>query len=111
MLNARLIRKSRSHSRFYLATEPYFEKLNALYESLLARFMNHRWWAGAIIAVALLLTLLFGKALQSELAPLDDRSYLRMNVAAPEGASFEYTDAFTASPRSWGIPCPKSGCV
>jgi multidrug efflux pump len=94
MLNARLIRKSRTHSRFYLATEPYFEYLNALYERLLARFMNHRWWAGAIIAAALLLTLLFGKALQSELAPLDDRSYLRMNVAAPEGASFEYTDAF-----------------
>jgi multidrug efflux pump len=94
MLNARLIRKSRTHSRFYNATEPYFERLNALYENLLSRFMNHRWWAGAIIGMSLLLILLFGKTLQSELAPLDDRSYLRMNVVAPEGASFEYTDAF-----------------
>ena len=94
MLNARLIRKSRRHSRFYLATEPYFQKLNAFYESLLGRFMNHRWWAGAIIVVALALIFLFGRTLQSELAPLDDRSYLRLNVAAPEGASFEYTDAF-----------------
>ncbi|HMK38140.1 MAG TPA: efflux RND transporter permease subunit, partial [Bacteroidota bacterium] len=94
MLNARLIRKSRRHSRFYEATEPYFEKLNKVYERLLGRFMDHRWWAGGIIAVALLLILVFGRTLQSELSPLDDRSYLRLNVTAPEGASFEYTDAF-----------------
>ncbi|HTY60606.1 MAG TPA: efflux RND transporter permease subunit [Bacteroidota bacterium] len=94
MLNARLIRKSRTHSRFYLLTEPYFEKLNALYEGLLARFMRHRWLAGGIIAASAVLIVLFGRSLQSELAPLDDRSYLRVNVTAPEGASFEYTDAF-----------------
>ena len=94
MLNARLIRRSRAHSRFYEATEPFYVKLNSLYEGLLSRFMNHRWWAGVIIAAALLLILLFGRTLQSELAPLDDRSYLRLNVTAPEGASFEYTDAF-----------------
>jgi multidrug efflux pump len=94
MLNARLIRKSREHSRFYRATEPFFEWINAAYERLLAAFMARRRLAGVIIGAALLLILLFGKTLQSELAPLDDRSYLRLNVAAPEGASFEYTDAF-----------------
>jgi multidrug efflux pump len=94
MLNARLIRKNRSHSRFYNVTEPFFETMNTVYENLLARFMKHRWWAAAIIALSLLFILLFGKTLQSELAPLDDRCYLRLNVTAPEGASFEYTDAF-----------------
>ncbi len=94
MLNARLIRKSSKHSRFYEVTEPYFVKMNALYEGLLARFMRHRVWAGVIITAALLLIGLTGRSLQSELAPLDDRSYLRLNVTAPEGASFEYTDAF-----------------
>jgi len=94
MLNARLIRKNRRHSRFYAATEPFFEKLNAFYESLLRRFMKHRWWATAIIALSLVLILVFGNTLQSELAPLDDRSYLRLSVTAPEGASFDYTDAF-----------------
>ena len=94
MLNARLIRKSRTHSRFYSATEPFFGTMNALYESLLARFMKHRWWAGTIIVAALLLILFAGKSLQSELAPLDDRNYLRLSVLAPEGASYEYTDAF-----------------
>jgi multidrug efflux pump len=94
MLNARLIRKSRKHSRFYLLTEPYFEKLNILYERFLARVLRRRRLAVAVIALSLVLIVLFGATLQTELAPLDDRSLLRLNVTAPEGASFEYTDAF-----------------
>jgi multidrug efflux pump len=34
------------------------------------------------------------KFVPSELAPLDDRSMLRMSVVGPEGASYEYTDDF-----------------
>jgi hydrophobe/amphiphile efflux-1 (HAE1) family protein len=94
MLNARMIRKKRRHTRFYDMTEPFFQKMNTFYENLLTRFMKRRWWATAIIGVSLVLIIVFGKTLQSELAPLDDRSYLRVNIAAPEGASFEYTDAF-----------------
>ena len=94
MLNARMIRKSRRHSRFYDATEPYFAALNSLYERLLSRFLKRRWRAVAIIAASLLIMVLFGTVLQSELAPLDDRSFLRVNVTAPEGASYQYTDAF-----------------
>ncbi len=94
MLNARMIRKRQKHSRFYELTEPYFIRLNAQYERLLALFLRHRRWAAGIIALCLLVIGFFGKTLQSELAPLDDRSFLRMNVTAPEGSSFEYTDAF-----------------
>ncbi len=60
---------------------------------MLQRFMNRRWIATAIIGLAVLLIAVIGRSLQSELAPLDDRSYLRLSVTAPEGASFEYTDA------------------
>lgn len=94
MLNARLIRKGRTHSRFYESTEPYFERMNVLYEKLLTSFMKHRWIATAIIGVSLVAIIVIGTSLQSELAPLDDRSYVRMSVTAPEGASYEYTDAF-----------------
>ncbi|MGA3245941.1 MAG: efflux RND transporter permease subunit, partial [Bacteroidota bacterium] len=93
MLNAYMIRKKRSHTRFYEVTESYFAALNRAYEYLLTRFMRHRWMATAIIAASLLIMILIGSTLQSELAPLDDRSYLRLSVTAPEGASFEYTDA------------------
>jgi multidrug efflux pump len=94
MLNARMIRKKRKHTRFYEITEPFFVKMNSTYEKLLNTFMEHRWWATAVIGVALVLIVLIGRFLQSELAPLDDRSFLRVNVSAPEGSSFEYTDAF-----------------
>jgi multidrug efflux pump len=93
MLNARMIRKRRSHTRFYEITERYFEALNRFYENLLTRFMKRRWIATAIIGASLLLIVLIGSVLQSELAPLDDRSYLRISATAPEGASYEYTDA------------------
>jgi multidrug efflux pump len=94
MLNARLIRKKQKHSRFYERTEPFFVNMNSWYENFLARFMKRRWIGIAIIGVSLLLIVLIGTTLQSELSPLDDRSYLRVSVTAPEGASFNYTDAF-----------------
>ncbi len=94
MLNARLIRKKQKHSRFYEITEPFFVKLNSVYENLLTRFMKHRWMAPAIIVAALGLIGLIGMFIQSELAPLDDRGFLRLSITAPEGASFEYTDAY-----------------
>ncbi|MEW6060421.1 MAG: efflux RND transporter permease subunit [Bacteroidota bacterium] len=94
MLNARLIRKNRTHSRFYQLTEPYFVRLNVLYERTLSWGMKHRWAAIATVFVALTFIVIIGGSLQSELAPLDDRSLLRLQVTGPEGASFEYTDAF-----------------
>ena len=94
MLNAKMIRKKRAHTRFYTVTERYFESLNRFYENLLTRFMKHRWIATAVVAASLALIVLIGMRLQSELAPLDDRSYLRISATAPEGASFEYSDAF-----------------
>ncbi|HCA78237.1 MAG TPA: acriflavin resistance protein [Bacteroidetes bacterium] len=93
MLNARMIRKKRAHTRFYEVTDRYFEALNRGYEKLLTGFMKRRWLATAIVAISLLLIVLIGSGLQSELAPLDDRSYLRMSVTGPEGASYEYTNA------------------
>lgn len=94
MLNAKLIRKTQKHSRFYLATEPYFEKLNNNYGKALASFMRKRYLALVFVAVAFLMIFGIGAVLQSELAPLEDRAYLRLSVTAPEGSSFEYTDKF-----------------
>lgn len=94
MLNARLIRKGQKHSRFYEMTEPFFQRMNSIYESMLERFMRRRWIATAIVLGSLVIIVLVGSRLQSELAPLDDRSFIRLQITAPEGASFEYTDAF-----------------
>jgi len=63
-------------------TEPYFETMNSLYEVSSLRFLKRRWWATAIIGLCLLLIVVIGTTLQSELAPLDDRNFVRVNVTA-----------------------------
>ncbi len=92
MLNAKLLNKNQKHTWFYLKTEPFFEALNYFYKNLLEKFMLRRWWAVVIIIVSFGLIYLIGTNLQSELAPLDDRSSIRMSIIAPEGSSYEYTN-------------------
>jgi len=94
MLNAKLIRKTQKHSRFYEYTEPFFVKMNNSYSGTLTAFMQKRWLAIVLIIVSFLMIFGIGSLLQSELAPTEDRAYLRMSIAAPEGSSFEYTDRF-----------------
>lgn len=94
MLNARLIRKHQQHSKFYLLTEPFFERLNSFYAGALASFMKRKKLAYLLLLLSGVAIYFSGKSLQSELAPIEDRGYIRMQVTAPEGASFEYTDRF-----------------
>jgi multidrug efflux pump len=94
MLNAKLLRKDRKHTRFYKATEPFFEWMNRSYENALKRFMIKRWLALVILVLSFGIIYIVGGLLPDELAPLDDRSFIRMQVTAPEGSSYEYTDAF-----------------
>ncbi len=96
MLNARLVRKKHKKSKFYEMTEPFFAKMESTYDQSLARFMKKRWLGFVIIAgcIVVLVGLEMTKSVQSELAPLEDRSALRLSITAPEGASYDYTDAF-----------------
>ncbi len=94
MLNAKMLRKGQKHSKFYQRTEPFFEWMNNSYKNLLTRFMKKRYLAYVIILISGVLIFVVGKNLQSELAPLDDRSFLRLSIIAPEGVSYEYTDDY-----------------
>lgn len=94
MLSTRLLRGHAHHSWFYRKTEPFFVRLTELYNSSLRSFMAFRWAALVIIATSAVLAVVLFKSLPSELAPLEDRSRLGMFATAPEGASFEYMDAY-----------------
>ena len=94
MLNAKLFRKSQKKSKFYIKTEPFFEALENGYRKSLEAFLRVRLWAvGIWVATIVACWGLLG-VLQSELAPLDDRSAMRLSITAPEGASYGYTDDF-----------------
>ncbi len=95
MLNAYLVRKNpHKKSSFYNRTEPFFVGMIERYSKSLASFLTVRWWAFVIIFVTLLIIFFVGRKLPSELSPLEDRSWMRLAITAPEGSSFEYTDKF-----------------
>jgi multidrug efflux pump len=75
-------------------TEPFFVKLNNGYRSTLGGFMKVRWLVFPIMALftATFIGLYF--TLPAELAPLEDRSRMRVIATAPEGATFEYMDDY-----------------
>ncbi|MEY2830622.1 MAG: hypothetical protein RIQ33_2480 [Bacteroidota bacterium] len=90
VLNILLTTKNTSHGWFYNKTEPFFEWMDNSYRSLLQRFMKRRWTAIPIVILCIGLIVLFMNILQSELAPMEDRSLFRLSVLAPEGTSFDY---------------------
>lgn len=94
MLNAYMVRKKPKKSKFYEMTEPFFEKMVSSYDNSLGRFMQKRWIAWIILVGSFVIIYFTGGAVQSELAPLEDRSWFRISITAPEGASYEYTDAY-----------------
>lgn len=95
MLNAYLMKGGvHKKSRFYNFTEPYFEKMNAGYANALKGFMKKKWLSFPILVVCLGLIGLFYSIIQKETAPYDDRSFVGLNITAPEGASYEYMSRF-----------------
>jgi len=94
MLSTKLLKKGAEKSNFYLATEPVFKRINNAYRNSLQVFMNRRWLALVVVAVSGGLIYLFMTTIPKEVAPLEDRSRIRLFAQAPEGASFEYMDAY-----------------
>lgn len=95
MLNAYLMKKGeQKRSKFYDMTEPYFVKMNTSYANSLKRFMVKKWISFPIIIGCIGLIVLFYSLLKKETAPYDDRSFISLNVSAPEGVSYDYMDRF-----------------
>ncbi|MBA2612463.1 MAG: efflux RND transporter permease subunit [Bacteroidetes bacterium] len=94
MLNAKLVRKDPTKkSKFYVWSEKYFVALDVWFKSMVTSFLQKRWWALIILVVSFAAIFIFGSQVPSELSPLEDRNWLRLTVSAPEGTSFESTDA------------------
>ena len=91
VLNVYLTSKKTGHGWFYEKTEPFFTGMENGYLRLLKGFMRIRWTAWVIIAVCGVMIFFILRSLQSEIAPLEDRSNIRFTVTLPEGSSYSYT--------------------
>ena len=79
---------------FYRVTEPFFVFLGNSYRTLLRVFLKVRWAAFLILAGNAILIGWLVKVVPRELAPLEDRENIRINVNAPEGSSYEFTESW-----------------
>ncbi len=95
MLNAYLIKGGvHKKSKFYDYTEKYFVRMNKGYAGMLTNFMKRKWLSWPILVVCIGLIAFFFSIIQKETAPYDDRSFIGLNITAPEGASYDYMDRF-----------------
>ena len=92
MLSSRILRKpnkKKSKKTLFGRTEKFFKWLNVIYERSLQRYIR-KWQLAAVIMLGSVAAIYFlGKNVPSELAPLEDKSRLRIIATAPEGTSFE----------------------
>ncbi len=94
MLSTRLLRAGSHTGWFYRKTEPGFVLLIDLYRRSLLAFLRARWLVFPVLAGCIAICWALLQRLPAELAPLEDRSSLRVNVIAPEGTSYEYMGNF-----------------
>lgn len=94
VLNVKLGRKTHKHSWFYEKTEPFFTGMESGYERSLEAFMKIRGMAILIVGACLAMIVFIFQNLQSELAPIEDRSQFRLSISAPEGTSFDYMETY-----------------
>jgi len=90
MVSAKLLRHEKRQSWFYRKTERLFERLNTAYRNGLNSFLNHRWVSIIILVAALGIIILLWKFIPAEMAPLEDRSQITVNMSATEGATYEF---------------------
>jgi multidrug efflux pump len=94
MLSTKILKKESKKSRFYDLTEPFYVWLNKKYKSSLDSFMERKWLAFVVIAFCAGTGVWINSILPQEIAPMEDRGQMRISATAPEGATYEYMDAY-----------------
>ncbi len=94
MMCARMLKKSTSESKLYKSSERFFEKMTENYHSSLKSFIDHRWIAVVIMLASFAIIIIIGRMIPQELAPMEDKSRIRITAIAPEGTAYESLDSY-----------------
>ncbi|MHC1707904.1 MAG: efflux RND transporter permease subunit [Bacteroidales bacterium] len=76
----------------YSKTQPFFLSLNRGYRYTLSGLMRRRWIVWPLLIVVLISIALLWRSLHAELAPIEDRSNIRISLLGPEGSSYEFME-------------------
>jgi multidrug efflux pump len=92
MLASKLLKQREQKPWFYRKTEPFFQKMARGYRRTLAAFLKARWLAFVVLLGCVGLSYVLYTSLPRKLAPVEDRSRLRLFVQGRQGATFDYMD-------------------
>jgi len=95
VLNVKLGGSLSHHSKFYLKSESFFVGMENGYRKALKAFIGHKWASFSILGICILIIVLIGANIKSELAPMEDHSFIRTSITAPEGTEFSTTQKIT----------------
>ncbi len=76
------------HGKLYDRTEPFFQGMESWYGRVVGKFLRVRGLAWVVVAACAGIIFFIGKGIPTELAPLEDRSSVRLVLTGPEGTSF-----------------------
>ncbi|MGE4586879.1 MAG: efflux RND transporter permease subunit, partial [Mangrovibacterium sp.] len=94
MLSTKLLKPHEKRGKIYNFSEKFFVSLNRAYRNSLDNFLRRPRVSLFILLGSLLLIALLWKVIPAEMAPLEDRSQIRVRITAPEGATYEFYESY-----------------
>jgi len=94
MMSTRLLTRTQKEGKMMAAIGRGINWLSEYYGRSLQSFITRRWLAFVVMGISLLIIFTIGSRIPSELAPMEDKGRLSINVTAPEGTSFEAIDEY-----------------
>jgi len=108
VLNVILGGSATHHSKFYTASEPFFLGMEKKYKRFLSFFILNRWISFSIIGLCIVIIGSLVTTLKSELAPLEDHSYIRTSITTPEGAEYTTTNKVVTRVADMSMKLPQA---
>ncbi|MDP2890900.1 MAG: efflux RND transporter permease subunit, partial [Bacteroidota bacterium] len=90
MLSTKLLKTHHSRSKAYNYSEKFFVRINEAYRRSLENFIGRKYISTGILLLSFFLIFFLWKVIPAEMAPLEDRSQMNVNVTSPQGATYEF---------------------
>ncbi|HNQ38511.1 MAG TPA: efflux RND transporter permease subunit, partial [Prolixibacteraceae bacterium] len=94
MLSTKLLKTRHTRSKAYNTSEKFFVRLNTVYQNSLDSFLRKKQIALVVLVASFGLIFWLWKVIPAEMAPLEDRSQMNINITSPEGSTYEYNLAY-----------------
>jgi multidrug efflux pump len=107
MMCSKLLRHNPQPSRFDRGMERVLVALTNGYERVLAWTLHHRWIIVLTMVASGAASWWLFTSMRSELAPLEDRGVVLINVSAPDGSTLAYTEKYMLEIERIGRSIPE----